>query len=405
MLRLKRIRIRRFKSLPDVELNIPGSLLLVIGQNGVGKSSVLQSMALLREFARGKTETFFNARDWVPQDLKHRANSSRLNNLKFGIVLEGSTEGRLLWEIEWSYRTGRTITEVIWRQTPDGLLSPIMNFKSGVGLRSGQDVVKGLKLTGSALASIETDEFADGALLASVRDWGSAITSLELLSPAGIRRGFRGQTNELGTRGEQLVGFLAGLPGERRARVVERLARYYPLEGIDTVRKRAGWIDLILSEKLTGVSVTAEHASDGFLRLLALCTIPELGAAASLVLLDEIEDGIEPHILPDVLRDLRRETDAQLVLTSHSPILANYVDPDEVVLLGRDAEGKTFASRATDLRTFRDGASDFGAGELWLNTSLKTLNKQALLAREQQLREAERKAPAGVLRRRFIDAA
>jgi predicted ATPase len=41
------------------------------------------------------------------------------------------------------------------------------------------------------------------------------------------------------------------------------------------------------------------------------------------VLLDEVEDGIDPHILPRFIGMIARESKVQLIVTSHSPVLVN----------------------------------------------------------------------------------
>lgn len=308
MLKLKRARIRRFKSIWELEIGLAANLLVLIGQNGAGKSSTLQAFALLREFARGKVASFFDARGWDPMDVRHRGRTSVPSIIGYDLVLEAPDGARFLWEIDWGLSSGRTRREMIWRVS-DGNWTRLVDYRFPGLLRPNRpSPFRGLRLSGSILNAVDPEEISPEIDLAPLQQWASGIVSLELLSPHAMRRGIRTHATDLGDRGERLAGFLAGLPAESRARIVDRLKRYYPLEGLTTVRKRAGWIDLSIAEAISGVSVKAEHVSDGFLRLLAICTIPELGPSASLVLLDEIEDGIEPHILPDVVRDLREES-------------------------------------------------------------------------------------------------
>ena len=71
-------------------------------------------------------------------------------------------------------------------------------------------------------------------------------------------------------------------------------------------------------------AIGPSHASDGLLRLIAICAIPEFEPHSSLVMLDEIEDGIEPHILPEIIRRVVSDSRNQFIFTSHSPLLVNF---------------------------------------------------------------------------------
>lgn len=62
------------------------------------------------------------------------------------------------------------------------------------------------------------------------------------------------------------------------------------------------------------------------MRILALCAIPEFSDGCKLLLLDEVEDGIEPHILPKIIQAVVEESRAQFIVTSHSPLLVNFLN-------------------------------------------------------------------------------
>lgn len=58
-LKLRRMRVRGFKSLADFDLRFPDDLLILVGANGAGKSSVLQALAFIQYFAKGQPKAFF----------------------------------------------------------------------------------------------------------------------------------------------------------------------------------------------------------------------------------------------------------------------------------------------------------------------------------------------------------
>lgn len=202
---------------------------------------------------------------------------------------------------------------------------------------------------------------------------------MELLSPHSMKGGTRLSINDMGIKGDRLGGFLASLSTDQKSRVVQRLGRFYPVAELTTTKKRAGWIDMQVAERYLGMgAVPAAHMSDGFMRLLALCAIPELGSDVSLILLDEIEDGIEPHVLPRVVDLVIAESQAQIIATSHSPLLVNHVGTEDVRFITRRDDGITTATNASQMPAFKVGADFFGAGEMWTSSPPEVLQSEAV---------------------------
>jgi hypothetical protein len=227
-----------------------------------------------------------------------------------------------------------------------------------------------------ALFRPESFQLSDGESQAidALREWATGITSLELLNPSTMRNRLRGDGNDIGPQGERLASFLAELKPDAKDRVVDRMRKFYPIKDLDTTRKRAGWIDMQVAEAFRMMGrVDAAHMSDGFLRILALCAIPEFGPEASLVLLDEVEDGIEPHILPSLIERIAAEASSQLFMTSHSPLLINFFEQSQIYLLGRDKNGQTIGSEVSELEPFRHGGEYLGNGEIWANASAESV--------------------------------
>jgi predicted ATPase len=72
------------------------------------------------------------------------------------------------------------------------------------------------------------------------------------------------------------------------------------------------------------------NISDGTLRILAI--ISTLYGGFSLVVLEEPENCIHPHIL-EALMSLIREAPSQVIITTHSPYLLDYAKPEEVYIV------------------------------------------------------------------------
>ncbi|SFP72781.1 AAA family ATPase [Sphingomonas rubra] len=396
-MKLRRLTIDGYKALDDLSFDMPYNLLFLIGTNGAGKSSVLQALSFVRAFASGNVDQFISDRQWKWSDVRPRKNlrpvgkSGRVRvlptkNLQFRLLLEPETGHSIVWEFSWSYVAQQTMSEQIWDVAPDAAPRRIFSYarSTRVSPESSSDSIKvdDLRFPGSAMALLPVGAIsegrADAAILNAIRNWARGITSLELLSPVAMRRNTRGQPRDIGPRGERLAGFLAALGPAGRARLVDRLSTFYPLSGLDATRKTAGWIDVRIQEPFTNIArFTPTHMSDGFLRILALCAIPDFAEDVSMVLLDEVEDGIEPHILPDLIRSIAGQSQAQLLMTSHSPLLVNFFDADEIRFLTRDDDGSTIIAETADMKSFASSAQFLGVGEIWANTAADRLSREA----------------------------
>lgn len=381
--RLYQIRVDGFKALQRLKMNTSDHLTLLIGTNGAGKSSILQALGFFRYIVENRGAAFFEERGWDPQDIRFRSNPrGRSTVVQLSVLFQIGIQ-KVRWDIDWGLNTGSIFREMVRRrfdgnQDIDTLLS--FTAKDGGTVANGPDLPPFL-FSGSLIPAFESlvENTSEGIILKKLLDWATGIRSLELMTPHAMKvSGTRLSRNDMGIKGDRLAGFLASLSADQKSRVVQRVGILYPLNDLTTVKKRAGWIDLQVAERYRQLSnIPAIHMSDGFMRLLALCAIPELGDQVSLVLLDELEDGIEPHILPRMMDLLVRESAAQIIATSHSPLLVNHVGVDDVRFVSRDTSGRTVAKPASEMPAFKVGAEFFGAGEMWTSSPPEVLQSEA----------------------------
>lgn len=67
-----------------------------------------------------------------------------------------------------------------------------------------------------------------------------------------------------------------------------------------------------------------------------------------------------------VLRELSL-TGAQVLITTHSPLLLNQVSPEDVLVVTRRPEHGIVARPMVETRLFAERSQDFDLGELWYN--------------------------------------
>jgi predicted ATPase len=149
------------------------------------------------------------------------------------------------------------------------------------------------------------------------------------------------------------------------------------VEGSNPTRK-----ELMYSLSANGkgsLVIPAQSVSEGALLLTAYLALV-FGETAEVLLIEEPENGLHPERLATVIELLRKIASGafgghprQVVITTHNPILLNYVEPKEVRVFQRDPEKGTFVKRMDEAPGIEKLTKTFGVGELWYMLGEKKL--------------------------------
>jgi predicted ATPase len=307
-----RLTLTDFKShgRTDIELR---PLTVLVGPNGVGKTSLLTALHLVGGGVAAVRELLKDPTVHPRHLLRRGTQSSTIKTPGSELMLSeliSSVTGRQAWEAVWSQgiddQPGRT--EVDW--TGPDLPDPFSTTEPA--LRT----VRFFRLEGRALAapSPATDEptlASDGAGLASV------LAALRLAEPE---------------RFEAILADLRGvLPTLKTVRIRQVKVR----------TEREDLIGFGLFFDFAGADDLPAHAvSEGTLIALALLTALHIAEGPTLLLIDDIEKALHPTAqwaLIDLLRaTLARHPQLQIVASSHSPYLVDRLEPAEVVVVNID---------------------------------------------------------------------
>ncbi|NQU70665.1 MAG: ATP-binding protein, partial [Rhodospirillales bacterium] len=94
-------------------------------------------------------------------------------------------------------------------------------------------------------------------------------------------------------------------------------------------------------ELVTGERIAPQHLSTGLLYYLAYAAIPYLHPCAVL-LIEEPENGLHPARIAEVMGILREVSKTtQVLIASHSPLVVNELQPEEVSVVTREPEEGT----------------------------------------------------------------
>ncbi len=107
--------------------------------------------------------------------------------------------------------------------------------------------------------------------------------------------------------------------------------------------------------------------STGTLRILALLALLRSPGPPPLIVVEEIENGLDPRTIQLVLEEIRMSVqagDTQVILTTHSPYLLDMLHLQHLVLCERVDGVPTFV-RPADSEVVSDWASSFTPGKLY----------------------------------------
>jgi hypothetical protein len=127
--------------------------------------------------------------------------------------------------------------------------------------------------------------------------------------------------------------------------------------------------DCLLIDSDSGDGIPASLASEGTLLTLGLLAVIFGESRPNLLLLDDCELCLHPMAqkrLIFVLRQLLSEFPTlQIIATSHSPVLLDWLEPAEVRLMTTDADGYGIIGRLEDHPDFDRWKDEMSPGELW----------------------------------------
>ena len=112
-----------------------------------------------------------------------------------------------------------------------------------------------------------------------------------------------------------------------------------------------------------GSSVPSWLVSDGTSRLLAL-TIPAYAEGmVGTFLIEEPENGIHPKAMETVTQSLTSVYDGQVLIATHSPIVIDQLEPDQIICFAKNSQGATdtiAGDQHPALREWKRGRPDLG---------------------------------------------
>ncbi len=368
---IESISIGNFKSVgDDVTLMMMGKFNCLIGMNGSGKSTILQAIDFISKIMSGKIQDWLDNRGWVINDLNCKLGKE--SNISLCVQFRTSDDQHLLWLGSFNRSELRCTSELVKIDDKTVFNSMGQHFRFNSKPKQ-QDI--SFIYQGSILSALKDSELS--APLLEFRDAMRSIRSLELLSPQLMRKTTRNNEIDIGVGGEKLAGYLGSIKGEPRKRLVEQLKHFYPnLVDFKVTNQRAGWKKLSIIESFDGQRLETEamHLSDGLLRILAVLT--QSDSDRSLILLDEIENGINQEII-EKLVDTLVASPQQILVTTHSPLILNFLEDnvarESVQFIYKSPRGESRIRHFFEIPRIAEKLGYMGPGDAFVDTDLQAL--------------------------------
>lgn len=107
--------------------------------------------------------------------------------------------------------------------------------------------------------------------------------------------------------------------------------------------------------------------SDGTLKLLAYITAVSL-PEPQLLCFEEPENFVHSRLL-ELIVEILKKSEKQVLLSTHSPYLVDFVQPEDVIVVEKK-ETETTIRRIREPEKLREALKEIGLGELWYSGQL-----------------------------------
>lgn len=359
------VEARGYRCLRDISQPL-GPFHVLVGPNGSGKTTFLDTIAFLGHLMSDGIEAVVGERTsnfydlfWqrtghqfklaiearIPAALARRDFDTVRYEILLGIAPDTQEFGIQLEQVFLVSKADSQAARCVVLKTPEQDI-----FSPEIGLMKPHVLKLGPR--NSILRNLPADEskFPVSLWLRDLLATGVQQIILNSLllrrpSPPGQARTFKPDGSNL----PWVIADLERRSPERKSQWIAHLQTALPdIEDISTIERPEDRHRYLVIRYRGGLEVPSWMVSDGTLRMLALTLpayLPDLGG---IYLIEEPENGIHPRAIETVYQSLSSVYGAQVLLATHSPIILNLVEPEQVLCFSKTPEGATDIVRGSE---------------------------------------------------------
>lgn len=373
MHRLETVDIGGFRRLRSVKLEMR-PLMVMIGANGVGKTSLLDAVSLLAASAGGALNRSLSELGGVNDVLTLGYDG----DIKLATSLEVPGYNPLEYELRLQPRgQSFSISQETLTQLRKGYQDPFKHIQAEHGDVRYYDIEQDKlvkpswepDIRESALSQVpkmyrqpeELRKVLGDVTLYHVLDVGprAPVKLPQRMKPATLP----------GADGGDLVSLLYSLRESdpiRYEAIEDALRAAFPgFTSLGFPPSAAGMMSMTWKEARFREPLYAHQLSEGTLRFLWLAALLQSPGLTTITMIDEPEVSLHPELLNLLAGLLREASDrTQVIVATHSDRLVRFLDPAEVLVMDVDDEGYAQATFADDL-DLDEWLKEYSLDEVW----------------------------------------
>lgn len=341
---ITKLVIDNFKAIEHLELDLR-PFQVFVGPNDSGKSTILQALDLL-----GRSTTL--AIDGTPGLFEERFER---------YLPHGELARTLKLEVHGTCVDGEYNYQIHWAAVPP-LQITFEQLRSPKGTFAH---VRGRYEWLTSQLSERASEFPE--IHADLRSFTAQFDPKKLAAPAALGSQLESDGTGLASLVDDLLTASDRQPLHDLEQQLRRFSSFIGSVGTQPTLDKRGK-ELIFSLAGTKRPISARQASSGLVLVTAYLAL-RYGTGYRRYLIEEPENGIHPHaagLVMQVLRELSL-TGAQVLITTHSPLLFNQVSPEDVMVVMRRPDHGVVVKPMVETKLFAERIRDFDLGELWYN--------------------------------------
>ena len=420
MAKIEGFRVRNYKGLKDVTLGRLWNrrqhrpltpMTAVIGKNGVGKSALFDAFGFLADALKSGVDEACNARgrggfkrlrtQGESGDIEFEVYYREHGNARpitYEIAIAADDFGRpfVLWERLRQRRKGQkhgwpfsflllnSGNGVAWKGEQEG--RQIDEGEKALDIKSLWDLLKSGEEESPECETIELEDrrklgiatlgnLKQHPRISSFRRFIES-SYLSYFTPDSARGlPLAGPQKHLNVHGDNLgnvVQFMERQHPRRFQAILSSIAKKIPgMDKIDTKVTDDGRLLLRFNDKGFEDPFYAQQMSDGTLKVFAYLLLLEDPTPPPFLCIEEPENGLYHKLLETLTAEFRKHTSgtrssSQVIVTTHQPYLINALEPDEVWILEKAADGMSTIRRASDNPMVRNMVEEgLPLGSLW----------------------------------------
>jgi predicted ATPase len=396
---LKKLILENWKSFRYAELYFD-LLTVLIGTNASGKSNVVEALEFLRRMATGETVDVALNGDRALLPIRGGSQGVVLKSepsFTLKILIESDKKQDYLYNLQVGQSTSIWDEYISWNNLDNGLENKIiLSQQSGIPFSQNQistlnkdklfydfdNIIDGHKLMVSGRinpfvnAKLSSPEFTNKIK----KNIYEPLQKILIVNPIPSQmRDISRLSETLEQDTSNIAGVLAALSDEKKLEVESNLSHYlqhFPEGDIKKIwAEKIGRLGtdamLYCQEEWQPGQITeidARSMSDGTLRFIGILTALLTRPEGSLIVIEEIDNGLHPsraELLVRTLREIGTKRNIDLLITTHNPALLDALGPEIVpfvVVAHRDSE--TGESKLTQLEDIENLPKLLASGTL-----------------------------------------